>query len=96
MLFEQDRRSCNRLRRKLDRPEIADASLSILTFEIALDDQLSVLENNKTVDIPHTPFSNRLIEPSAHLGGEFVGSKRGLLLPRSRHDRQAESCSSQS
>src|SRR5581483_3066538 len=71
-----------RLRRKLDRPEIANPSLAILTLEIALDDQFAVLENKKTVDIPHAPLSDCLIEPSDHVGGEFVRRKRGLLLPQ--------------
>jgi hypothetical protein len=34
--------------RKLDRPEIANASLAILALEVALDDQFPILENKKT------------------------------------------------
>lgn len=68
--------------RKFDRPEITNASLAILTVEISLDDLFPVLENKKPMDIPHAPLHKRLIEPSDHLGCEFVWRDHGPQLPK--------------
>jgi hypothetical protein len=62
------------LHRKLARPEIANASLAISPLEIALDEQLPVLRNKMTMDVPHAPLSDGLIEPSDHVYSEFVGT----------------------
>jgi hypothetical protein len=82
------------LRRKLHRPEIANTSVAILSLEIALDDQLSVLEDEKTVKIPHAPLSDGLIKSSDDLVCELVRRQIGLLLRRGQPQRRCHGRSS--